>query len=448
MLHNDNFISRRIARSIGVVAAIFLFTGAVPAQVAPVDSSLAVHLREAGKSNPDLEAWQAKVDATAERVPQAGAWSDPMVTFGLANLPSNSFDFNQEAMTGAWITLAQQVPLTHRYGAAEAIAGTALKRDRSLLQNRRLTIAEQVAHGWYDWAYMRSAVATVDTTIGIVDGLIDVTLSRYETGKGLQQDVLRLQTERTRLEDRRAQFRQAALTAGRRFAVLLGRTPGNIPGPPSTLPDTYPALSDTALAGKLADANPMLKSVRAKASIADQNVAQAKRTWWPDLKLTAGYGYRQKADNGMDRPDFVTVTAGVSIPLFANSRQKPAIQQAVAEKKQAEADVRTTDLNLRLALASLVDQDNRLATQVALYDNGVLPQAQASFEATAAAFSTGKVDVDALLNAETALENARLERLARLRDRAKTRASIDALVGGTDLLNGPAKAGIDTDSER
>jgi len=420
-----------------VLAILFALPLNSNAQVAVIDSSLRPYLVEAIRQNPDLNAWRARVKAAGERISQAGSWADPMVSLSLMNMPVNSFALNQEPMTGAWVNLVQMVPITRKFSAREKIAGWMAERDQFHLEGRELTIGDQVAQGWYNWAYMRAAVATVDTTINILDGLIEISLTRYQTGKGLQQDVLRLQTERTRFQDRLAQLQQAALTAGRRFAVLLGRTPQQVPAPPAGLVVEFPSLFEDSLYAQLARTNPNLAGVQRGRDIAGENVKQAKRSLWPDIRFTAGYGHRQTAANGMDRSDFLSMGAGFTIPIFAGSKQKPAIQEAVALKNEAEENLRDTEHKLQLTLATLLDTDRRLEQQIGLYHHGVLPEAEATLEASMAAWSTGKVDVDGLLNTEIALTNARLELLARVRDRAKTRSSMDALLGGPSLLNRP-----------
>lgn len=418
------------------VGAILLVVGfslpllAQPADretIRPVDDTLAAFIQEARDANPDLQAWRQRVQAAGLRVSQAGSWMEPTVSLAMANAPTNSFDLNQEPMTGIWLNVSQAIPLTRRYGSNQQIAALQQERQSDLLAGHTEAIGDQVARTWYDWAYLKSALATVDSTADLIDGLIEVALVRYETGKGLQQDVLRLQTERTRLEDRRAQLEQQILSTRRSFSVLLGRSAQDTLVASPTLPGSFTQLNGDSLRLILSEQNPTLLGMQKEVRIAGERVRQARRALWPDLKLNAGYGFRQQTDAGVDRPDFLTVGVGLSLPIFASSKQKPAIEEAEALNSETAFSLKNREQQVQLTLASLIDQDERLARQIDLYTDGILLQADATVQAVTAAWSTGKVDVDALLNSEIVLMNARLEALARVRDRAKVRSALDAL---------------------
>ena len=86
------------------------------------DSILIRHIHEALQNTPNLKVLQNRIDAAVQHLPQAGAWTDPSVKFGLINLPVNSFDFNQEPMTGTWITITQQIPINGKSAIQSEIA--------------------------------------------------------------------------------------------------------------------------------------------------------------------------------------------------------------------------------------------------------------------------------------------------------------------------------------
>ncbi len=410
------------------------------------DEALREHILEALRNNPELESRRAQVDAAARRVPQAGAWSDPGLTLGMSNLPTNSFDLNQEPMTAAWITLSQALPVTSKYGIKRQIAEHNLDGASDMQRLGELDLAEEISHTWYDWAYLRESLATLDVTIELLDDLLRIARKKYETGRGLQQDILRSETERTRLEDRREQLAQTATAAGRRMAALMGRDPDDIPGPPRSLQVSFTPLDRESLRERLATENPLIGLRDAELEMAKGGVLLARSSWWPDVRLTAGYGKRRDADDGTTRADFVTITGGITLPVFGAKKQGPAVQEAKAMERRTEAARRDAEIRLRLEFETMSDEDARLEKQIVLYRDGVVPQAEATLAAATAEYSVGKVDIEALLTAETALHNARLGRFARVRDRAKVRASIAALTGwqglGGEINENTDKSGL------
>lgn len=412
------------------LAAAGLFQLVARAQSLDVDPQLRAYIEEALSNNPDLGSWRARVDAAQLRVAQAGAWPDPMVTVGLMNLPVNTFDFNQEAMTGAWINLSQSLPVNGQYGIRREMAEQERGVVAQNLQDRELVIARDVAKAWFDWAYWRIAAATTDTTIELLDDLIRISLKRYETGKGLQSDVLKLQTEKAIWEDRKAHFAQVSVASGRELAALIGRDPAGLPDAPRGLPNSFAVLDRDALKEQMLTENPRLKAAESGIRLSREKVTLNRRLWWPDLKLGVGYGYRQETDEGIDRPDFFTVTAGLTLPVFSARRQSAAVQEARTSLHQSETEKQSLELQLRLELENLIDEDERLAEQIRLYNGSILPRAEETLSAVLASYSVGRVDVDALVRAQTALLNVRIERAQRLRDRAVNRANLVALVGG------------------
>ena len=72
--------------------------------------------------SPKLKMLTAKQNAAESMVNVNSNLPDPMLTLGLANLPTNSFSFTQEPMTGKIVGLSQAVPFPGKLGAvAEAV---------------------------------------------------------------------------------------------------------------------------------------------------------------------------------------------------------------------------------------------------------------------------------------------------------------------------------------
>ncbi len=433
-------LGKRMSRELllivtSIVVSVIGYHQPADAQIIQLDPVLTDHIQEAMDNNPDLLSWQAKVDAAEKRVPQAGAWNDPTLTFSLMNLPVNTFNFNQEAMTGAWINLNQSVPISGKFKIRKQIAGLEQKLAIHNRQERELQIALDVTRAYHNWHYWRLSTANADITIRLLDDLTALATTKYETGRGLLQDLLRLQTERTRMQDLKVRFEQLATTASRQLAILLGREPVDLLALPDGFNEFFTALDRDELIDLLNEHNPKLKAAITTDEVSSKKVTLAKRLWWPDMKLGVGYGYRQANDEGLDRPDFFSVSAGITLPIFGSNKQGPAVAEMHALARHTEAAERNVELQLNLRLETLLDEDLRFAQQIRLYDEGILPQAEATLGAATASYSVGKVDVEALISAQLVLLNSRLERHMRIRDRLNVRAELAALLSEYDLIS-------------
>src|SRR3990172_8295716 len=67
-------------------------------------------IQEALAVNPEIRADGKRWDAARERPSQEGSLDDPMLSFEIENLPTNSFAFTQEDMTMKKIGISQAFP--------------------------------------------------------------------------------------------------------------------------------------------------------------------------------------------------------------------------------------------------------------------------------------------------------------------------------------------------
>lgn len=413
----------------------FLLGFTTPGRTAIIqlDPVLQEYIREALNNNPDLISWNAKLEAAQHSVPQAGALPDPMVTIGILNLPVNTFRFDQEPMTGAWININQTIPIAGVYGLKKDIAERSLDRTSWDLQSHQLEIAREIVQTWYDWEYLIQAAIATDTTIQLLNDLLKIAEIKYQTGKGLLLDLMRLRTEKARTANQKIIFEQMNLTTGRKLAALLGRDPAHPPDPPRPEQYFFPDMDRQILLSQAVDRNPQLASAEIHWEISQSKVKLAKRLWWPELRLGVGYGYRQDAENGMERPDFFSATAGVTLPVFGFRKQSPAVQESYALQRQTEARMRMEELQLKLKIETLMDEDERLAEQIKRYQTDIIPDSKTALDASISSYSAGKTDVEAVIAAQSALIQVILEEQSRITERLKLRASLAALIGDYDL---------------
>jgi len=77
---------------------------------------------EALARNPEIRAAREREGALRERIPQAGALEDPMIGFGILNVPRN-FELDEEDMTAKELSLSQKLPFPGKLEAAAEAAG-------------------------------------------------------------------------------------------------------------------------------------------------------------------------------------------------------------------------------------------------------------------------------------------------------------------------------------
>ncbi|MGR8932466.1 MAG: TolC family protein, partial [Gammaproteobacteria bacterium] len=281
--------------------------------------TLAAAVAGALKANPNLAQIKARADAMSAIPSQAGALPDPVVSFNALNLPTDSFDTRQEAMTQMQVGLSQTIPfpgkLALKQEAADFDAGAALKS----VDEAKLWLQSQVKTNWWQLYYLDRALEIVDNNQTLLRQFIQIARAKYEVGEGLQQDVLLAQLELSRLLEQQLKLQGLRRNTGAQLNALLNQ--------PTTRPLILPANVELSLP-TLADENKLLEQAEQSRAILDAkremvNAAQsrldlAKKDYYPDLNVGIAYSGRDKTLNGVDRADFVSFKLSANLPIFFN----------------------------------------------------------------------------------------------------------------------------------
>ena len=238
----------------------------------------------------------------------------------------------------------------------------------------------------------------------MLQGLEETSLARYKTGRLPQQAVLRMQREITaqRIALVEIEQRRKGLAAG--LNGLLGRThdaPLDAPAQPPPLPER---LVIGPLYEALANANPEVNVATFGIETARAERARTYQDRLPDFAV----GVRNSRPDG--RRASWDVMFEVTIPLQQSSRRA---KEREAEQMLLAAEARREDARSRAAgeLGTAWSMYAQGSETLRLLENTLLPQAQASRDASRAALASGAVDFDNVIEAERQLIDIRGQRL-------------------------------------
>ena len=381
-------------------------------------------------ANPAAAAASARAEAYDRAAAAEGLWPDPQLTVEASNLPAGDLAFDRSPMSGLQFYLRQTIPLpgknTYRRRAAEGGAAAAAAE----LETTRRELVERAKHAYFD-LYLATALRdVVEKQRAFWVDYGRVALARYAAGRGLQADVLKAQVERTLTANELLELSRHETVARGHINVLLNRAPDyDLPPlaglPEATVPYTLEELYDKALANDpgVAAAEALLASARAARSL-------AKASFLPDL--TAGVGYRLREEVPMDPvagEDFWSFSAGVSLPLFGTVKHSRTLAEKSTAVSAAEANAADVKNNLLREVEELYVAKRTAEEQLVLFEEGILPQAEAALRSTLAAYEAGKVDFTALLQSELTLFKYEKEYVGVQVRRHKALASLEAVVG-------------------
>ncbi len=392
-------------------------------------------IQEALENNPRLEAAYQRVLSAEKAIPQAGAFPDPQFIFSLSNLPLDSLSFDQDPMTGKVIGIMQMFPFPGKLSISTDIAeyeAAAVEYQREEIRNQ---IIQSVKQAYFDLYAMDRAVGTIEKNKELMEQFALVAETKYKTGSGLQQDVLRAQVEISKLEDAFIMWRQKRLSAAFRLNALLNRpvqTRIEKTSPELNLPN---GLLKRFSAEGIEQNRPLLKAWNQKIQKAGTEVKLAERGVWPDF--TVGASYRQRSDlvDMKQMTDFISATLTVNIPLYLNRKQKAKIAEQELAFKAVRSEYENVKINILSEIQSIIAELERNRKRVELYKGGLLIQARQSLESAQAGYKVGKVDFLTLINNWMMLQNYELEYFFALSHFHKSLADYERAVGGDAMLS-------------
>lgn len=260
----------------------------------------------------------------------------------------------------------------HEFWALREIGTAAVEQGDEVYRAARQDVLLSVAAAYYDLLRAQALAEVAQQTRGLTDVEIAHAEERVRAGEAVQSDVLRVQTERARADQRVAETRgnvEIATDVLRRLAELSG---------PFTV--TEPALVPvdlTTVDGYLASAreqNPDLKLREASVAEARGEEHRREAQLYPSLGLDFNY-QNINHDTFADRNDFWTLMVRAQVPIFENggthwldiSEQRAVVSQREAEstgfERDLEVDVRRAWVTVRTLQAkhTAADEELRLA---------------------------------------------------------------------------------------
>ena len=196
------------------------------------------------RDNPNLAEMQARYEALAEVPSQVGALPDPMVNLNAMNFPTDTFDRDQEAMTQTQIGFSQVFPFPGKLSLKEEAAEYDALAAGHTVEEVSLQLIKNVKGKWWQLYYLDRALETVDMNQTLLRQFITVAKTKYETGKGLQQDVLLAQLELSKLIDQKIQLQAIRRNQTIQLNILMDRPANDVVSLPDQVSKTMPDIVD------------------------------------------------------------------------------------------------------------------------------------------------------------------------------------------------------------
>lgn len=396
------------------------------------DPQLQTLIEKAIEVSPKLKALQNKQLASEASVPQVSNLPDPTLTLGLANLPTNSFSFTQEPMTGKIVGLSQMVPFPGRLGAA----GDVKEKDSEIIQQEvedsRNEIKMQVAKNYYDLSFVREAIELTKESKRLLENIASVVRTKYEVSKASQQNLIQVQAEITRTDDKLKKLENKERTLVSNInALILEDSKAEIKT--SELNEIAAKNFTVAYLDSLAkEYRPYLKGVKLREEQSLLMKDLAEYDFYPNFNLSVQYSQRDEISRtNTELNDFVSFMVGISLPINYGGKKTAAVEEAELKGKMLADQYEAARQVLFQKFGASVSTLQELEEREELIANGLLPQTQHAYNSALSAYQVNEVDFINVIDAQNKLLQVETEIYNIRADYYKELSQLEFLIGKT-----------------
>ena len=446
----ESFLKRRVSRGARaarqwVRAALCCIVVGMPLSALAADSPSPAEFRsapqitkplkelvsEALQNNPEIQAARKELEAAQHRVAPAGALDDPMLEAGFINVPTNSLRFDREEMTMKMIGLSQRLPYPGKRGLRQDVATKDAETASYGYQETVNRVAREIKVAYFDLGLTLEMTGLIEKNKLILEQFLRIAEARYSVGQGTQADVLKAQTQLSKMTDELLKLARERPTIEAELNRMLGRganAAAPVPAPPQIreIPLNLESLRDAALTQR-----PQLLALQSIVTRNEKALQLARKDYYPDFDVRFSYGQRDNMPDGARRSDMVSLTVAINLPVWRDNKLAPRVTESMAMRDQAQSMYQAQRNEVAAKLrqqAAAVEQNLKSAR---LYQTAILPQARLAVESALAAYRVNRVDLLMLLDSQMAVFNYEISLVTAMAGHNKALAEIDLLTGKT-----------------
>jgi outer membrane protein TolC len=395
------------------------------------DTQLNGYMRLALDRNPGLSRALAQYRSVLQRLPQVSALPDPMLAFtNYLRTPETRVGSQTNA-----VTLSQQFPWFGTLGMREQVAAKEAASYRQQYEAAKDETVRQVKTAYYSLAFIDLAVDINGEERRLLDHYETLAESRYRQGAGLQQAVVKLQAEITRVQSRLEELRSRRVDAEASLNTLMNR-PAETPvakvelAPVPAVDIDYKQLYQAGRRNRPEVLASLLEIERD-----EKRIELARKDYWPSFSVGGTFvnvlarpvapGAMVPDSNGMN---VWSVNFGISLPLH-RGKYDAEVAEATEAKLASTHGYQETVNAVESSIREVGFRIGTLREQMTLFNTTLVPQTQQSLQSAEAAYSTGSLGVLDLLDSERVLLEVRLGVAQLVTDYMKSLADMERAIG-------------------
>lgn len=382
------------------------------------DSLLSALLEEAAENSPALASAERELERARTLPAQAGALPDPWLSISYQNEGLGP-TLGSEIMSFLRVGWSQDLPYAGKRSLRSGVALRDVEIAEQQVQRARLDVLASVKTAYFRILGARDLLLLLREEEEIWRQIEGVARARYGVGQGVQQDVIRVQVELTRIEERRANLATDERLSLAELNALLDRPTGRPLESGGTLRLRPLDMNLERAIEESREKSPELRAAQIAIERARQGVSLAEREKKPDFRVMGAYMNR----GGL--PGMWEAGVDVRVPLY-RARWDAMLEEARASLREGESRLEALELTLRARTEQRHAQLEARERIAALYEEGIIPQDRLSVAAALASYRVGAVPFVSVLEAQSRVYLDRVTMVRNVSEHEAIRARLEA----------------------
>lgn len=401
--------------------------------------SLNHYLEVAARNNPSLNAEFLTYKASLERIPQAGAWSDPQLDIGFYPQPMDIIGGKQLAN----FSIMQMLPWFGTKNAAETEAEHMAKMAFEQIRETRDNLFVDVYSQWYKLSSLKHQLNNNRENLKLLSQLEELARRKMSIATGTSNDmnsssglsnVLRVQLEAAEIENNIESITSEIEAAKAIFNALLNR-PANIE---VVIPDSITKvdfqLTEMDAIYEIENNNPMLGMITEEELAYRAKSEMDKKMSYPMVGVGLQYMLMGKSSSpintqgmhsDMNGMDMVMPMVSISLPLFRNKYKAQQRESKFMWESSQEKYNNTLNI-LRSDLFKLKHELDDAERKIRLYEKQK-NLAQTAYQLILQEFVTAKSDLTNIIDVQRQLLDYKVREAEAIADYNTKVAEINSL---------------------
>jgi len=377
------------------IVTILLFPLVVLAEDMRV--SLADLEQEALRNNPEILMFVKKAESADQRKSLAAALPDPMIGYMVQNVgaPLN-WSVGREDMSMQGVVFSQEIPFPGKLSTKGRAAEKEAERMGEAVRGARFRILNNLRTAYYEYYLAFKSAEILEQTKDLMKNIERIAETRYATGQGMQQDLLRAQVEVAMLLDRISEQQQKKETQAAVINKLVGRDPLASLGRPDELSVASFDRSQDELAAMALKHSPALAERQRMVEQSKYELSLSKREYLPDMVVSGGWFTRG------EKPDVWQASVMFKAPLYFWNKST-GVKAAAADARSTEYEYDSARLETLARVKELYSTIKTSEHHLHFYTAAIIPQTRLAMQSATTNYQVGKTDFLSLLDSQSLL---------------------------------------------